>query len=102
MRRDEPEEKSVYGRNIPVDEDGASQAEARDTPANSEPEKGTGETLDDVRRSNAAKLKTGGMGRPESPKDGPSQGEWHSSDDEQTRHVQKVPQNEKDTDQIPD
>ena len=42
-------------------------------------EQGTAETLDQTREKH--KVETGGMGREGTPKDGPSEGEWHHDDE---------------------
>jgi hypothetical protein len=95
----------VYGENDPPSEDTGvptARDEDRDN-AHPEHEKmSTQEMLEQVRNNDAAAMQTGGMGRAETPKDGPTQGEWHRVETEQTKHVQKVPQNEQDSDQIPD
>lgn len=96
------EEKSAYGSNTPQQDTG--EPTARDqNPDNLRPEheKGVGEILQETRNNDPAKM-TGGMGRDHTPRDGEDQGAWHHDDQRQTEHVQKVPQNEKDTDQIPD
>lgn len=84
MRKDEPEQESVYGRNEP------------------EPEKGVGEILEETRNQDAGKLQTGGMGRERTPKDGPTEGEWHHDDERQLERVERVAQNETDSDEVPD
>jgi len=105
MSEEQTKREGVYGRNDPARED-TNVPTARDFDKhNLHPEHremDTGEMLDAVRNEDAASLQTGGMGRSHTPKDGPTQGEWHRIETEQTEHVQKVPQNEKDSDKIPD
>ncbi len=97
------EEKSVYGSNTPEQDTG--EPTTRDqNPDNVRPDhdKGVGEMLQETRNNDAGQMQRGGMGRDHTPNDGGEQGAWHHDDQRQNEHVQKVPQNEKDTDQIPD
>lgn len=97
------DEKSAYGTNGEQRDTG--EPTARDlNPDNVRPEheKGVGEILEETRNNDAGQLQSGGMGRDHTPNDGTTQGAWHHDDQRQNERVQKVPQNEKDTDQIPD
>lgn len=97
------EDKNVYGTNTEQQDTG--EKTARDAnPDNIRPDhdKGVDDMLQGARNQDAGDLQSGGMGREGTPKDDSTQGQWHHDDQRQNERVQRVPQNEEDTDQVPD
>lgn len=85
--RTQDKKPGVYGRNVPE---------------RPEHNKGVGEILEETRNQDAEELQTGGMGRERTPKDGQTQGAWHHDDEHPLDRVQRVAENEEDSDELPD